>query len=227
MIDEAIKAALIAEYNAIPPREELEKMYTFSERHERQMAEIFANLDKFDEKCRRRYLVRKVAIILIVVLALAAVSVKFVPEVYAFVKEWLMEIKEDRIRFEGKSADKDARAVEELRFELGYVPDGYELVSEVELNTGVRSLLYKNLENDVLRLEYNHAVAMDLFAINTENALVEEVNYKDIVYRVFECKGRKLMIVWEYQGYVLKVEGMFDKKQLLGIAESIKITSKK
>ncbi len=161
MIDEAIKAALIAEYNAIPPREELEKMYTFSERHERQMAEIFANLDKFDEKCRRRYLIRKVAIILIVVLALAAVSVKFVPEVYAFVKEWLMEIKEDRIRFEGKSADKDARAVEELRFELGHVPDGYELVSEVEYTTGTMSLLYKNNEDEVLNLEYNHAIALD------------------------------------------------------------------
>lgn len=221
-IEEAIRAALIAEYDAIPPKEELEKMYTFSERHERQMAELFANLDKFDAKCRRRNIVRKIAIILVVVLAVTVVSVKFVPEVYAYVKEWLMEIKEDRIRFEGKSSEEDARAVEELRFELGYVPDGYELVSEVEAKTGSIVVIYKNCEEKTIEFEYKHSTNANLIALNIEEALLEEIRVDGIVYSMLECNGRKTMIVWEDKEMIFKLEGELSKKCMLDIAASLK-----
>ena len=221
-IEEAIRAALIAEYDAIPPKEELEKMYTFSERHERQMAEIFANLDKFDEKCRRRNLVRKIAIILVVVLAVTIVSVKFVPEVYAFVKEWLMETKEDRIRFEGKSSEKDARAVEELRFELGYVPDGYELVSEEYTKTGTYQVSYRHNEGMMLFFECYGKADDNLIAINTEGTFMEMKVIDGIMYYLLECDLRENVVIWEKEGKMCKIKGVFGKKELMDIAISTK-----
>lgn len=223
-IEEAIRAALIAEYDAIPPKEELEKMYTFSERHERQMAELFANLDKFDAKCRRRNLVRKIAIILVVVLAVTVVSVKFVPEVYAFVKEWLMELADDEsIEFRGKSSDNSGVKGEELRFELGYVPDGYELVSEEELKAGLRKLLYKNETGNSIKVEYKAAGDINLFAVNIEDAIVEEINLDNNCYRVFECSGRGHVVLWEKDGYIISIEGVFEKSQMLNMATSVTV----
>lgn len=46
LIKEAILRALIEEYDSIPPVEELEKMYTFSERHNKRMQAIFDELRK-------------------------------------------------------------------------------------------------------------------------------------------------------------------------------------
>ncbi|MBR6637720.1 MAG: DUF4367 domain-containing protein [Lachnospiraceae bacterium] len=223
-IEEAIRAALIAEYDAIPPKEELEKMYTFSERHERQMAELFANLDKFDAKCRRRNLVRKIAIILVVVLAVTVVSVKFVPEVYAFVKEWLMELADDEsIEFRGKSSDNRGVKGEELRFELGYVPDGYELVSEEEYTTGTNKVMYRNEDGSTIKLEYKTAGDIRLFAINIEDAIVEEINIDNNCYRLFECLGRGNVVFWEKDGYIISIEGVFEKSQMLNMATSVTV----
>lgn len=223
-IEEAIRAALIAEYDAIPPKEELEKMYTFSERHERQMAELFANLDKFDAKCRRRNLVRKVAIVLVVVLAVAVVSVKFVPEVYAFVKEWLMEFADDEsIEFRGKRSDNSGVVGEELRFEIGYVPDGYELVSEVDTKAGLRKLLYKNETGNSIKVEYKAAGDVNLFAVNIKDAIVEEINIDNDCYRLFECSGRGYVVLWEKDGYIISVEGVLEKTQILNMVISIAV----
>jgi len=41
LINEAVRKSLIAEYEQIPPREELEKMYTFSDRFNQKMKENF------------------------------------------------------------------------------------------------------------------------------------------------------------------------------------------
>lgn len=46
LIEAAILRALIEEYDSIPPVEELEKMYTFSERHNKRMKAIFDELKK-------------------------------------------------------------------------------------------------------------------------------------------------------------------------------------
>ena len=122
MIEEALKEELLAEFNSIPSLEELQKMYSFSERHVRRMEEIFAELRKREQKEQHWHMVRKVAIIVIAVLAAVFASVKFVPEVYAYVKEWLMEFADDEsIEFRGSSRGKDAETGEVLRFELGRV----------------------------------------------------------------------------------------------------------
>ena len=73
-------------------------MYSFSERHVRLMEAIFAELRRRERIEGYWNAVRKIAVIIIAVLALAFVSVKFVPEVYAYVKEWLMEFADESLQ---------------------------------------------------------------------------------------------------------------------------------
>ncbi len=46
IISEIILTSLIEEYEKLPSREELEKMYTFSERHEENMKKLFDSIGK-------------------------------------------------------------------------------------------------------------------------------------------------------------------------------------
>jgi len=46
IISEMILESLIKEYEEIPSREELEKMYTFSEKHEENMKKLFDSISK-------------------------------------------------------------------------------------------------------------------------------------------------------------------------------------
>ena len=118
MISDMLVKKLNDEFDSIPPVEELEKMYSFSERHVRLMEAIFAELRRRERMEGYWNAVRKIAVIIITILAIAFVSVKFVPEVYAYVKEWLMEFEEDRVRFQGRSSGENVDADENLRFEL-------------------------------------------------------------------------------------------------------------
>ncbi len=222
MIREALKEELLAEFNAIPPLEELQKMYSFSERHVKQMEAIFADLRKREQKEQYWHTVRKVAIIIIAVLAAVFASVKFVPEVYAYVKEWLMETKEDRIRFEGRSGESVKEDEENLRFELGYVPEGYELEREVHYESGAHKVTYANISGDILNLTYHYKTDTNLLALNVENALVEEIEFNNIQYYFFESVGRGNVVSWESGNNFFKLEGLFNKEQLLYVAGSLK-----
>jgi len=48
IISEIILESLISEYEDIPSREELEKMYSFSEEHEEHMKKLFDSISKSD-----------------------------------------------------------------------------------------------------------------------------------------------------------------------------------
>jgi len=46
IVSEIILESLISEYEEIPSREELEKMYSFSEEHEENMKKLFDSISK-------------------------------------------------------------------------------------------------------------------------------------------------------------------------------------
>lgn len=222
MIREALKEELLAEFNAIPPLEELQKMYSFSERHVKQMEAIFADLRKREQKEQYWHTVRKVAIIIIAVLAAVFASVKFVPEVYAYVKEWLMEFADDEsIEFRGSGSGRSVEDGEILRFELGYVPEGYELEREESSKIGTHRVFYKDSDGIALKLEYRGKLNENLVALNTEGVLVAEVDIFGIRYYVFECEMGKYIVAWEQENYMLSIEGVLTSATMLDIATSV------
>jgi len=222
LISEALKQELLAEFRAIPPIEELEKMYTFSERHERQMALLFATLREKERKEMLWQKVRKVAIIVIAILAFAFASVKFVPEVYAYVKEWLMELADDEsIEFRGSSKEISDEDCERMRFELGYVPEGYELEREILRKTGANILSYKHYDGAYFYFEYRGKATDNLVAVNSEEILIEKINDNGIEYYIFDSMSGKVVVTWEYGGYLLKLSGILEKEQILYMAISV------
>lgn len=228
MIREALKEELLAEFNAIPPLEELQKMYSFSERHVKQMEAIFADLRKREQKEQYWHTVRKVAIIIIAVLAAVFASVKFVPEVYAYVKEWLMEFADDEsIEFRGSGSGRSVEDGETLRFELGYVPEGYELKETLYAKTGICRSSYENEDRVILNLVYYCRMAGDLLAVNSEDVLVEEINVNGIQYYVFTSESGKIIVTWECKEYLLRLEGSLDKAHMLDIATAVVISENK
>ena len=68
MVEDKIKAALIAEFKAIPPIEELEKMHTFSERHNKMMEALFAEVRRRERFERYFRGVKKIAGIMLALL---------------------------------------------------------------------------------------------------------------------------------------------------------------
>ena len=69
MINDKLVKSLNDEFDSIPPVEELEKMYSFSERHVRLMEAIFAELRRRERIEGYWNAVRKIAVIIIAVLS--------------------------------------------------------------------------------------------------------------------------------------------------------------
>lgn len=221
-IEEEIRAALLSEYEAIPPIEELEKMHTFSERHEKQMMELFAEVERRDKRKKIWRKVQKVAVIAIAILAATFVAVKFVPVVYAYVQKWFAEPADnDAVIFRGiGTRDKD-ESVEPLQFSLKYIPEGYELESENYYRAGLSTVGYKNQAGEDISFTYRVLSEEIMISVNTKDAIVKEELVNDIVYNVFVCEGRDTTIVWEIDGYMFKLNGMVEEEYLLNMAASM------
>lgn len=223
LIKEAILKSLEEEFNSIPPVEELEKMYTFSERHTKIMQEIFAELRRRERLEAYFYTIKKIAIIILIVLALAVASVKFVPKVYAYVREWLMEFADDNsIEFRGKNSDARSEERKDLRFELGYVPEGYELESEEYQKSGVYKATYKHYDGEKLKFRYCNELDGSMFAIDIIGILIDEESINGIQYYIFEHDDEEIIIVWGFKENLFMLVGCIDKSEMLNIAINIK-----
>ena len=217
------------EFNSIPPVEELKKMYEFSERHNKRMETIFEELRREEQSERRIYAVRRVAVILLALLAVAVVSVKFAPKVYAYFKSWSVEAKDDdSIEFRGKSVGGNSDAsdtdVNLLKFELGYMPEGYELESD-EMSISRRKIVYRSNDGDVLKVKCSSRHGNTLLSIDTERSILEEISIDGVKYYVFEFEDRYI-IVWEKEGNLFTINGNVNKAQMFDIIKGIKFSKK-
>lgn len=221
MVEDKLKAALIAEFKAIPPREELEKMYTFSERHNKMMEALFAEMrrrERFESYFRA---VRKVAIVMLALIGCAVVSLKVVPTVYAYVEAWITENADDRLIFKDKDMEEDRGEKEDLRFELGYVPEGYELVGENVGKTGICTISYGNCDGNILKFNYYKSTTGTQLSANTEGVLSEKVEIDGIIYYVFDDGKEGTIVAWNREEYLFKLNGVFKTSIMLDIAKSV------
>ena len=226
MDEEKIRELLIAEFRAIPPREELEKMYTFSERHNKLMEAMFAE-ERRKERFERYFrAVRRIAIVTLALLGGAVVSLKVVPTVYAYVEAWITENADDRLIFKDNESGRDINEKAEVRFELGYVPEGYELVGEEHGKTGNCVITYKNSAGEKLLLRYYKANGRQV-SVDIEDALVVEKMIDGIKYYVFERDEEKVTVAWEKEDYLFKLNGIFEELEMVDIASYVKVAEDK
>lgn len=220
MIEKKLRKLLKAEFEVIPPKEELKRMYLFSERHNRKMERILKTELKSEKASKCFSMLRKAAIVALTLMGSAVVTLKIIPTVYAYVETWIVESANDRVIFKDNNGSVNGEAAA-LRFEPQYVPEGYEFVEETYGMFGDIVITYQNFAGEQLCLEYGRLKKEQLSA-DIENAMFTEITVNGIRYYVFEHAGKTVTIAWENVGYLLSIHGALETQQLIDIAVSVK-----
>lgn len=225
MIEKKLRKLLKAEFEVIPPKEELKRMYLFSERHNRKMERILKTELKSEKASKCFSMLRKAAIVALTLMGSAVVTLKIIPTVYAYVEKWIVESENDRVIFKDNNGSVNGEAAA-LRFEPQYVPEGYEFVEESYGMFGSIIITYQNSAGERLCLEYGRLNGKQL-SVDIENTAFTEVIVNGIRYYVFEYTHENIMLAWEGKGHFFKLEGMFEIQELIDIATSVNVIEDK
>lgn len=224
MIEKKLRKLLKAEFEVIPPKEELKRMYLFSERHNRKMERILKTELK-SEKAKKCFgMLRKAAIVALTLMGSAVVTLKIIPTVYAYVETWIVESANDRVIFKDNNGSVSGEAA--LRFEPRYVPEGYEFVEESHGMFGSIIITYQNSVGERLCFEYGRLNGKQL-SVDIENTAFTEAIVNGIRYYVFEYTHENIMLAWESKGHFFKLEGMFEIQELIDIVTSVNVIEDK
>ena len=217
-----VRQAVIDNYDRelddIPPREELESMFSFSDRHEAMMKALF---------CRdaRRVKAKKVADVSKRMAAgfVLAVAVLFgllmtSTTVRAAVGDTLVEFFDQfvSIRYQGE-AEPDLAS----EWEPEYLPEGFTF-QEKETLAAVVALTYRNDNGVIMTLDYSTAPRNVVYSDNEYTGYTSV--YRDgTEYRILEAESNDFStkIMWEEEKYYFILASKHDSDELLNTALSV------
>lgn len=207
------------EMASIPPREELEKLYTFSERHTQRMQRMFARARRMDIYKVVRKISSRVAVILLVMASLAFGALMLNNDVRAAVSRTLIEWFSTFTRF---SFTSDSIADKDMEWRPSYLPEGF-IETYVFASVSLTKVEYTNTDGVIITLKY---MPTDSSTVGIDN---EHSNYSiekidGIEYHIFSpvTEDYPVNLVWEYEYFVFGLEAFFDQEELIKIATSIK-----
>ena len=230
LIHEAVKQPTKEEPDTIKDEE-----ITFSEEHEQKMQELFASVRKKERLTQAFSVTTKVAAVIVVATAL----IVFTPTAINAWKEKIKEffIKEEAeyswIKFGDPSEADGFNVVHsgednglndmlsvssgDLKVDfLGYVPEGFEVSEVVKDKPFSRLIALKKYENVLtIRITKESSKAMD-----TENQ--ELIKIKIGNKKMYQTqKNNDTIIILENNGYVFKVLGTAEYKEIIKVIENI------
>lgn len=225
---DAVLAGPDEEFASIPPVDLLERQYHFSDIHEMKMKRIFARLHRRECLEKGIAVVKVIAIIVLVLMAVTAISLYASPEVRAQLKAWIAEWKSDRTEYRPvMSEDIDDTVIDDKRFCFDGLPDGYSLAGISEHN-GVTYCRYENNSNEWLLLIYNKCTVHGHVSVTRDNMLCENEVIGSIVYHKFISENSLYpnIIVWETDGYLCGMLSGQDINGLLDCAVKVNVEKK-
>jgi len=219
MLKQAVIESHMKELAELPSDEELRKMYTFSERHNKRMKKLFAA----DKRKETRIVVVKwcrlaVATVCITTTVLFG-TLLFSSEVRAAVNNTIISWLEMFTRFQSPPLDEE---FVEREWTVSYLPTGFELYDSFELGRMVLCE-YMNAEGVTIDLTY---VPIDATSYVDNTDVEYSIVIEDgIDYHVFvadsDLEYEENSIVWNMQGYRFTIAGIYDIDELLKIALSV------
>jgi hypothetical protein len=216
LFEAALRQALIdhyeAELAAIPPDSEIDKLYTFSARHETRMRKLLARESRKQYGSRIWQTIGRVAACFL----LAAVGAAAIPGVRAAAMNIVIEWTEQYAKFTpGGDSPTDAK-----HWALAYIPAGYVESDRLEM-MNILSLDYEN--SDGGELSFNVIPSSDSFAVNNERIRYSQQLIQGTVYHIFEAEADAEVnrVVWDHDGYRFSVDAFLPIEELLKIAESV------
>ncbi len=103
--------------------------------------------------------------------------------------------------------------------EVGYVPEGYELVKKNTTNKTVE-YTYESANSENLYIRKYSSSATIKF--NTEGGNIEEITIDNITYSYSTNSATLDSIIWTENDYIYQIEGNLSKEEMFKIAENLK-----
>lgn len=223
LLKEAVCEYHIEELKAIPSNRELKAAYTLSPEFYRKMDKILTVQKKAMRKYNIIHVLKYAATIMLMIGTITLIN----EDVRAKIKEIFFEIFEEYgVMTFNSDGENLISSLEELEFELGYVPDGYELKDEIRTNI-MAKLYYTNNEEDDLLIDY-YLASNDESNIKTDS---KGMRYESITinskfegyFRISEDSNKEnsLIIYNSDLGFYVNITSILSKDELIKIAENI------
>ncbi|MDD4780223.1 MAG: DUF4367 domain-containing protein [Tissierellia bacterium] len=202
--------------------ESLLKGYTgqdheFSERHIKEIEKLFARERKDHFHRKLKFFSKRVAIILLIITALSAVTIGSVDALRVRFINFIIEMRErdTDIKFIDDSMKSISYSFENITLE--YIPEGFELEKSSAIEQNLNLKFVKGQEY----FNLNSRDISNSFSIDTENASVKQllINGRDALYSI---KENNKILVWHDDNMAYIMTGNISETDMIKIAENIK-----
>ncbi len=206
--------------DTIPSRAELEKMYTFSQRHNTRMEKLFRLVWQKDMLEKAVHWAQRIAVTAAIIIAIGfGILVTFSPEVRAAVSETIVQWFEGFTKFLSSESSGDTLESKTLRPQ--YLPKGFE-ESETFLDGDFNLIVYTNTGGEEIWFQVMSSDAS--LSINNDGVIGSMQIIDGIDYYLFESyDGRSdNSIVWYDSGYSFMLLSKSPIETLQAIALSVR-----
>lgn len=226
LLKEAVCEYHIEELKAIPSNRELKATYTLSPEFYRKMDKILRAQEKVMRKYNIIRILKYAAIIVLMIGTLALTN----SDVRAKIKEIFLEMFDEyAVMTFNSDSENVITSLEDLDFELGYVPDGFELEYEIKVGN-VENICYKNVKNseDELFVKYS-LISDEVTQIKSDNEgmMYENITIKGKLegyFRSNEGNNKENVLIYYNSevGFYVNIMANLGREELIKIAENIK-----
>jgi len=215
LLGQAVVDNFYEDYNALPSLTELSKEYTFSEKHEKRMKELFAienRRDRFNKVVR---IIRRIAAVFLIIVTLFTGLLMLNPSVRASVTETIISWQREFVKFFPSYTEAEGSNAVPT-----YIPDGFhEIHSEVINDTTL--ILYTNENGEEIFFLVDSATGS--LYVDNEDAAYEVLDIEGITYHILSSlkSDGENTIIWEHNGWRYVLRSSLYYEALLKMALSL------
>jgi hypothetical protein len=222
MLRQAVIKSHMKELAELPSDEELRKMYTFSERHNKRMRKLFAS-----DRRRDVFIVvrnwSKVAAVVVCIMTTVLFGILLTSsEVRAAVRETVTSWFGLFERFESTQPYEN---FVERDWSPEYLPIGFILIDSIELGE-IKFFEYVNADGVII--DFSSRLSDSATYISSTDAEHSIISLNGVDYHLFlatdDAEYKSNSVVWDMQGYRFTIAGVYDIDELLEIAVSVQVT---
>ena len=208
------------EIASIPPEDELKRMLTFSDSHNKRMKKLFI-ADKRREFFTIFYKWSKVAVVAVCISSTLMFSILLTSaEVRKAISNVIVTWFDQFTKFQSEEVGSE---FVERDWSLDYLPIGFYLNEEF---TGTDSKYFEYVHESGSIIDFGYIISDDSVSVDNENKKYKVIIENDIVYHLFEStlidnEHDFNTIIWDMFGYRFTIAGNYDINELLKIALSV------
>jgi hypothetical protein len=221
-----LRCAVIENHNremaAIPPNEELAKIYEFSERHEARMKKIFAKERRREVRVKIYITCKKISFIIMVAIVMFFGASLTKPNFRAAVRQTTIEWYSQFTRFSFNETGETGVADKLEEWYPAYLPNGFEESSVSNIGGVMSRIEFTNESGEYISLEYSFAEGFSI-GVDNEHSDFKNILYDGVEYYVFSSESDEYSkkIIWYEDNYRFYLLSMINIDEMLKMAASV------